>query len=333
VSRVREDLGYPPLVTPTSQIVGTQAVMNVLAGERYKIVPNEVKDYVRGLYGRSPVPVHRRFIRKILGDEQPISGRPADRIAPMLPKATDGVDPKLIHGEEDILSYVLLPEPAVEYFKYRALPPEQRPETPADLEIKKAKMEPKLPQVAVTVSTQAPFASSPLAAKLEAIIGGSQGIVSEMLEKVEGLTIEEILLRKGDQRIGIRPSGAAISTVGAPVPAAAPPEPVPPAAAAPAPAPAPPAAAPATAAPEPAHYKRTIIAPLVGKFYSSPGTGKTPFVKEGDTVNAGDKVCIVEAMKLFNEITAPVTCRIIKVLEKDGAAVQKGQPLIAIEEV
>jgi pyruvate/oxaloacetate carboxyltransferase len=80
VSNVRKDLGYPPLVTPMSQIVGTQAVMNVLTGERYKVVPNEVKDYVKGLYGRSPAPIDPKFVKKILGNEKPITHRPADDI-------------------------------------------------------------------------------------------------------------------------------------------------------------------------------------------------------------------------------------------------------------
>jgi oxaloacetate decarboxylase (Na+ extruding) subunit alpha len=325
VSLVREDLGFPPLVTPTSQIVGTQAVMNVLAGERYKIVPNEVKDYVRGLYGRSPVPVSRKMIRKILGEEVPVTGRPADKLPPMLPKATDGVDPKLIEHEEDILSYVMLPEPAVEYFKWRGMPPLERPETPSDIELKKNKIEPKQPQLAVTVSTKAPYSSSPFAARLESLIGNSQGIVTELLEKVEGIFLEEVVLRKGDQRIGIRPAGGSIpaapsfassenSAAAAPAPIVLPPAPV--------------KDVPAA----PATYKRTINAPLVGKFYLSPGQGKPPFVKEGDMVEVGAKVCIVEAMKLFNEITSPIKCRVVKILAEDGKGVEKDQPLIAIEE-
>ena len=80
--KVREELGYPPLVTPTSQIVGTQAVLNVLMGERYKVIPKEVKDYARGLYGRSPAPISSEMIAKIIGDEEPITCRPADLLEP-----------------------------------------------------------------------------------------------------------------------------------------------------------------------------------------------------------------------------------------------------------
>jgi oxaloacetate decarboxylase (Na+ extruding) subunit alpha len=328
MSAVREDLGYPPLVTPTSQIVGTQAVMNVLAGERYKIVPNEVKDYVRGLYGRSPASIHRKILRKILGDEQPITGRPADRLAPMLPKATDGIEPKLIEHEEDILSYLLLPEPAVEFFKWRALLPNERSETPADLELKKqgagTKTEP-LPAVQAKASPVSPFAYA-----VESLVAAAPPLVKELLHRIDGLSLDEIVFRKGDQTIAVRASGA--TAVPAAVPAAAVPTPpvqAPPVSASPETSFATPPLGPET----PAGYKLTINSPLVGKFYLSPGPGKPPFVKECDTVNEGAKVCIVEAMKLFNEITAPVKCRIIKILAEEGKTVEKEQPLIAIEEI
>ncbi|MBN2036052.1 MAG: pyruvate carboxylase subunit B [Chitinispirillaceae bacterium] len=327
VSRVREDLGYPPLVTPTSQIVGTQAVMNVLAGERYKIVPNEVKNYVRGLYGKPPVPVHRKIIKKILGDEKPVTGRPADSLSPMLPKATDGVDPKLIEQEEDILSYVMLPEPAVEYFKWRALPPEQRPSTPADLELKSDKKGVEKEQQSEAVSTRQP--SSPFVSAIESLVSNAPALVQELLQKIDGLTLDEVVFRKDSERIAVRASGQDVSEripVSSLQPAA--------------PSPAGPTTEPvkeektqaAGAGGSIKEYLLTINAPLVGKFYSAPGAGKKPFVKEGDVVNAGVKVCIVEAMKLFNEILAQKRCKIIKFLVEDGVTVNKGQPLIAIEE-
>ena len=84
---------------------------------------------------------------------------------------------------------------------------------------------------------------------------------------------------------------------------------------------------------EKVEYSQTINAPLTGTFYSTPGQGKERFVKEGDIVNAGDKVCIVEAMKLFNPINAAVKCKIVKFIAKDGQGVEKGQPLIGIEPV
>ncbi len=108
--RVREDLGYPPLVTPTSQIVGTQAVLNVLMGERYKVIPREVKDYAKGLYGETPVPINKEMLEKILPDEEPITARPADLISPELEKLTKEAEEQgLVKKEEDAMTYALYP--------------------------------------------------------------------------------------------------------------------------------------------------------------------------------------------------------------------------------
>ncbi|MCE8423526.1 MAG: sodium-extruding oxaloacetate decarboxylase subunit alpha [Candidatus Methanoperedens sp.] len=116
--RVREELGYPPLVTPTSQIVGTQAVLNVLMGERYKVVPREVKDYVKGLYGRTPAPVSREIVLKILGNEKPITCRPADLLPPELEKATkEAQSLGIVKKPEDILTYALYPAIAPKFLR------------------------------------------------------------------------------------------------------------------------------------------------------------------------------------------------------------------------
>ena len=117
--RVRADLGYPPLVTPTSQIVGTQAVLNVLMGERYKTVTHEVRQYLAGHYGRPPAPVNEEVRRKVLGDRRPISSRPADELPPELEKARAELD-GLAQSEEDVLSYVLFPQVTRDYLEWRA---------------------------------------------------------------------------------------------------------------------------------------------------------------------------------------------------------------------
>ncbi|WP_432666008.1 oxaloacetate decarboxylase subunit alpha [Wukongibacter baidiensis] len=118
VPRVREDLGYPPLVTPTSQIIGTQAVLNVITGDRYKMVPKEVKSYVKGMYGKSTVPIKKEIIDKIIGDEEVIYCRPADLIAPQLEDFKNEMK-EYLEQEEDVLSYALFPVVAMKYFKYR----------------------------------------------------------------------------------------------------------------------------------------------------------------------------------------------------------------------
>jgi len=119
VPRVRAELGYPPLVTPTSQMVGTQAVLNVLTGKRYSVIPKEIRDYVKGMYGRPPAPIDPEIQRLIIGDEEPITHRPADDLEPVLDKARKEII-EYYQQEEDVLSYVLFPEVALEFFKRRA---------------------------------------------------------------------------------------------------------------------------------------------------------------------------------------------------------------------
>ncbi len=118
VPRVREDLGFPPLVTPTSQMVGTQAVLNVVMGERYKMVPKEIKEYVKGMYGRPTVPISEEIIKKIIGDDQVITCRPADLLTPILALEREKIK-EYIEEDEDVLSYALFPNVAEDYFKFR----------------------------------------------------------------------------------------------------------------------------------------------------------------------------------------------------------------------
>lgn len=321
VSKVRKDLGYPPLVTPTSQIVGTQAVMNVLSGERYKIVPNEVKNYVKGMYGRSPAPIDKKLAKRILGKEKPITHRPTDDLAPMLPGAADSLDPKFIEHEEDIISYCILPEPSLEYFKWRVLPPEQRPPSPADLEVEKLRRD-----AAAPAEQKAPEAVSSAAERI--LDDHDYKGLGNIVNAARGIGLQEMTIRKGSFQLSLKGGGTAAEPREASIPVEeelaeqvgeeqepAPRE----------------TAAPATEKQPSAAYKDTIDAPLVGTFYTTAGPGKPAFVKEGDSVKKGDTVCIVEAMKLFNEIKAPRDATIVSFLAKDGDSVDKGQPLVGID--
>ncbi len=118
VPRVREDLGYPPLVTPTSQIVGVQAVVNVLVGERYKVVTKETKDLVKGMYGRTPAKIKDEVVRLILGDEKPIDCRPADLLEPEFEKRKKELEAEGIEtSDENVLLYALFPQTGLRFLK------------------------------------------------------------------------------------------------------------------------------------------------------------------------------------------------------------------------
>jgi oxaloacetate decarboxylase (Na+ extruding) subunit alpha len=118
IPRVRKDFGEPPLVTPSSQIVGTQAVLNVLAGERYKMVTKETKAVLSGEYGRTAKPFDQEVQKKVIGDKEPITCRPADLLKPEL-KTIEKEMEQWKEQDEDVLSYALFPQVALEFFKYR----------------------------------------------------------------------------------------------------------------------------------------------------------------------------------------------------------------------
>lgn len=314
VARVRKDLGYPPLVTPTSQIVGTQAVMNVLTGERYKMVPQEVKNYVKGMYGLSPAPMDPALVKKILGDEKQIGHRPADDLQPILPNVTKNIsNPELIQNEEDILSYCLFPEVAIEFFKWRALPKEKRPSSPADIE------EQEFVKSKVVAASPAPQETMKPLLNADDYTG-----LNAIIEKASRMQLSEITIRKGEFNLSLRSGNGSSGKVHAtyvderiaePAAAVAVQEMERPKAA------------------EAVDTSETIKAVMAGTFYRSASEKVPAFVEVGSVVNAGDTICILEAMKLFNEIQSPMKCKVLKILVDNGTKVTKGQPLMAIEKL
>jgi len=309
--RCRADMGYPPLVTPTSQIVGVQAVLNVLSGERYAMITEETRNYVKGQYGRSPAPIDPVLKRKVLGTSKPITCRPADLLEPMLPKATEGIPGGLIESEEDVISYCLFPEQALDYFKWRALPTEDRPTTPADLELKKQGQ----------LAEKATAAPQPEPAK-RFLTDQDYKELGSLIDKVAAMNLNEFTIRRNDINVSLKASGIAAGRSDASQDAG---HKAPPPTAAPAPEPATEAAA------EAAPKGPTVDAPLNGTFYRSAGPGQPKFAEEGEVLKKDVAVCIVEAMKLFNQIKVPQACKVVKFLVNHGDTVTKGQPLVAIE--
>jgi oxaloacetate decarboxylase alpha subunit len=287
------------------------------------MVPQETKNYVQGQYGQSPAPINYHIRRKILGKEKPITCRPADLLEPMLPKATNSIEPSLIKSEEDIISYCLFPEPALEYFRWRKLSPAERPPSPAEEEIEKekaARAQKTLPPVRAFMAPQ------------------DYKELNTLLDRVRDMQLSELTIRRDDMALTLKGSGI---TAERDAPPAAPTKPAakgsavkgPAAKANESPASAPksePAAAPAAQDPP---KGPTIDAPLNGTFYVTSAPDKPALVKEGSTVKAGEAVCIVEAMKLFNQIKAAFDCKIVKILVKHGDKVQKDQPMFAVEKL
>ena len=290
IPRVRAEVGYPPLVTPMSQIVGTQAVFNVLTGSRWSVVSKEMKDYLCGFYGKAPGPISPEIYKKVVGNAEVL---PPDVAPSSLATTTyDQVEAEigdLATSEEDVLMYALFPNEARTFLsKHRAT--EQ-----VDFLLERE-------------SSQT---------KEDDYVDINQ--IRELVKVVEESGVGEITVEEEGMRISVRMPGSA------PVAAAAP------AVAAAAPAAAAPAAAPAAAAPaRPADWIE-VAAPMVGTFYAAPAPGEPAFVKVGDEVAAGETLCIVEAMKLMNEIAAPQMGTVREVCLDDATAVEFGTPLFYIE--
>lgn len=304
IPKVRAELGYPPLVTPTSQIVGTQAVLNVLCGVRYKLVPGEVKAYVRGQYGRPPAPINPEIQKKIIGNEEPLTVRPADKLEPGLAKA--GRDSAgFARSPEDVISYAIFPQVAKKFFEDRQ----------GGVIVKEATKETKETRIEL-------LSKEDLKLNLQEI--------KELIKIIDETEISELNLESDGVKISIR-KGPSVVT-GIPVTAIARQEGVER------------SVAPSTVQPTPSieafskapdpvvpTNAEMITSPMVGTFYSSQSPEAPAFVNVGQQVKVGQPVCIVEAMKLMNEIESEIEGKIIQILVENGQPVEYGQPLFIIE--
>ena len=325
--KVRKDLGYPPLVTPTSQMVGSQAVQNVLAGERYKVVGKEIKAYCRGEYGRTPAPIDPEIQKKILGDTPLVEGRYADTLEPVFEKtkAELGTTAK---SDEDVLSYIAFPQVAMAFFKDReaGFPKKEEPKKAAAPAAAKAPELPPLPawqgHVYYTgVSAPAghgytarpiePFAASYQPPHL---VMGAQGgdCTGTFTITIDGKPFQ-VAVERADGAAPAAPVAAA-PVIAAPVaaPVAAP-------AAAPAPAPAP-AAAPAAAV---AAGETAVKSPMPGNIFKVE-------CSVGQSVKAGDVLVVLEAMKMEIEVSAPADGTVKAVSAAVGTAVNTDDLLVVL---
>ncbi len=294
IPKVRAEVGYPPLVTPLSQIVGTQAVMNVLTGKRWVIVPNEMKDYIRGYYGKAPGPMDPEIVARVLGDEKPLADdiRPGSMATGTFDEAAAEIG-DLAKSEEDVLMYALFPAEARTYLTAH----QDGAEKAVFL----------MSEEIHTVREDDPV---------------DVNQIRELVKMVETTDIAEIVVEEGDSRVVVRRTSAVAAAAVAAAPVAA--APAAPAAAAVAE----PAAAPAGA--RPATWK-TVTAPMVGTFYAAPAPGAAPFVAVGDKVEPGQPLCIVEAMKLMNEITAEEAGVIREIAVANAEPVEFGTVLFYYE--
>ena len=295
IPRVRAEVGYPPLVTPMSQIVGTQAVFNVLTGKRWSVISKEMKDYIAGYYGKAPGKIDPAIQKAVLGDEQPLAPdiAPGSLVTTTYEELAEELG-NLAKSEEDVLMYAMFPNEARQFLERQ----------------RKIENTNFLMNNAVSITKEEDYVD----------IAQIRDLVKLVEESGVGeITVEEAGAKVTIRTPGMQPTGYAPAPV---MPQAA-------VATAPATAEAAPAAAESS---RPASWK-AVTAPMVGTFYAAPSPDADPFVAEGATVGAGDTLCIVEAMKLMNEITADEMCVVREVCVDNAAPVEFGTVMFYVEPV
>ncbi len=285
IPRVREDLGLPPLVTPTSQIVGTQAVLNVLTGSRYKSITNEVKFYLQGRYGRAPGPVNETVRRMAIGDEEVIDCRPADRLKPEMDRLRHEIG-GLARSEEDVLTYAMFPDIGRKFLEERAagtLKPEEL-------------LPPTAPEGAAPTLAPTEFNVTVHGETYHIGITGAGHRNEErrrFFVSVDGMP-EEILVEALTEVIPTE--GGVVDTRRL------------------------------------SKSSRRPKASAEGHVTTSmPGTVVDIMVKAGDRLKAGDPVLVIEAMKMENEVPAPVAGTVKAVNVTKGDSVNPDEALVEIE--
>jgi oxaloacetate decarboxylase alpha subunit len=293
IPKVRAEVGYPPLVTPLSQIVGTQAVMNVLTGKRWNIIPQEMRDYVRGYYGKAPGPMNKDIVARVLGDIEPLAAdvRPGSLVTTTFAEVAEEIG-ELAKSEEDVLMYALFPNEARTYLSAHKEGAEK----------------------AVFLMSEELHT-----VKEDESVDVNQ--IRELIKVVEASDISEIVIEEGDTKVSVRKGGFASAALAA-APAA-------PAESGVATTTAASASAP-TPGERPASWK-TVTAPMVGTFYEAASPSSAPFVAVGDPFSEGAVLCILEAMKLMNEIVAEEAGVIREIAVANGDPVEYGTVLFYYE--
>jgi oxaloacetate decarboxylase alpha subunit len=294
IPKVRAEVGYPPLVTPMSQIVGTQAVMNVITGRRWGLVSREMKDYLCGYYGKAPGRISKEVLSKVVGDSDilPPDVAPGSLVTTTYDEVAEEIG-DLAQSEEDVLMYAMFPNEARTY-------------------LSKHRTSEKVDFLLAEESSNT---------KEDDYVDINQ--IRELVRIAEESGVGEITVEEEGTRVSVRMPGAvpAAPAVGAAAVPVAESEPV---------SEARPAAPAADDKARPATWK-PVVAPMVGTFYVAPAPGEPPFVNEGDEVAAGQTLCIVEAMKLMNEIEAEEVGTVREVCLEDATPVEYGTVLFYIE--
>ena len=291
IPRVRQDLGYPPLVTPTSQIVGTQAALNVLTGSRYKSVTNEVKLYLQGRYGKAPAPINEEVRKLAIGDLDITTCRPADLLPDELDKLRSEIE-GLAKSDEDVLTYAMFPDVGKTWLQERAAGT--------------LKAEQLLPQGSAKTEEAPRFAADEFKVTLHGetyhikLSGSGRADASQRpyFVSVDGVSEEVLVETLNEIEIATEPGAMRKTSKASSTPAPG-------------------------QKPRPSHPGHVTAA--------MPGSVVEVLVNVGQTVKAGDGVLVIEAMKMENEVQAPIAGVVINIFANKGDAVTPDMALVEIQ--
>jgi len=292
VPRVRHELGFPPLVAPIRQIIATQAVYNVLGESRYATVSQELKDYLQGLYGAPPRPADSEVRRQVLGQEEPITIRPADLLDPQTEGARSRLQKRgLEPTDEHVLTYLMFPTLAVELFHAQAAPPEPAEGAAQSAGSGALAATGSSENLAVDEETSSPQ-SAPELQQAAFAVGPASPSAAEFDVEVEGQVFHVRVAGAGPT---LAPGGAVAAAAPGGAVAAAPQRP----------------------------HDGAITAPMQGLIVKVP-------VRVGDEVKLGDVVAVLEAMKMQNDIVTTRPGKVLEVYVTEGQVVSPNQPLVAV---
>jgi oxaloacetate decarboxylase (Na+ extruding) subunit alpha len=290
ILEVRKDLGYPPLIIPISQLVIAQSVYNVLMEKRYKLIPNEIKDFVKGFYGKTKNPISQELLDIIEKENNIVNHN--YRSFDMAPKFSDlkkNVPESLIEEETDYITYAIFPELALEYLKYRQNPVKVKKDQPLTR----------------------PITTEEEILVLDKLMKDRNVVEFELNEENHYISIKKFsddVTSSGNYTYMPPKQSLKCPTLSA-------------------------ESKKTETENIKDNIKDSIKSPIAGVFYAKPKPDAQPFINVGDIIDEGDTICIIESMKVMNEIKAQFKFKVIKVLFKDKAGIEANQDLFIIEKL
>jgi len=295
IYKVRGDLGFPPMITPISQLIVAQAIYNIILGERYKLIPKEIKEFIKGKYGKTINPINQELRDKVLNEKTIINDnfRKNNFDEFSFEKIKNIVPEDLVVDETDYLTYAIFPELAMDLFKYRKNPNKFQDENVSKNRISTPEEDIVMINKLMEEKNISEFELEEGKTHIFIKLYRDEDAIFEIKNKSKNISKQNIFLENKEKikKDEVNESSEEI------IP------------------------------------KDTIKSPIQGVFYSKPSPDLEPFVKIGDIIDEGTTICIIESMKVMNEIKSHYKCKIKNILVKDKSSIDQKQDLFVVEKI